>query len=355
MKKGFQVWFKTTTIYAKVLPFVMAVLFLIFLIPYIEPVYISYMKKLPWTEDINCLLTGTLFCILFFINMKGVLAEVIKEEFQLGYWLVLSEKEFFVYVLLKRIGWFYGYLVFMSLVTTGRSFNKGIVWILLTLLYLAVAYLLYLAEYSKKGKTQRTASEQSKRKIRYEKIAFFRKHSCAELIFLNWYYRYLSIERMACKTVVTGIALYLATRDISAKILFVIFLILFLVLTFVEDNYWKRESRTADLLKMNGVSFCRYYLVSFAGGILFHIVLLSVLFGAASRNIFYTAIYVLCLLFLLWYWTCVYLYLNMSRIGKKEMAKQLFLTGMLIAEFIPVVNFVTGMYFLRKAVLIWRE
>ena len=357
MKKSFVLWRKTTEVYMRISPLLLAGAVLLSVIMWIRPAYIRRVSGLMlFNQQAVYLFVTTAVFLAMCVSLFQVWDETVKSNFQMAYWLLLTEWEFYVYVLLKRLPWYYAFLITLFLSGGGLWKNYALAICFLTVLYVLLTLLIYLwcsAVQHRGGRFQRRKKRGhvlEKRNILYGPV-----HPNPELILLSWRYRYMSLEGLICKAVVLGIGIFLLGSKLTDPYCTVAYFVLFFILSCVDDNYWKREAANAVLFRNIGVSFGRYFLIHTTSGILFHSILLSVLYGLACGSIINGVIFLLGTALLVCYWNAAYLYLYFSGGEHVDMLKQLYLLVVLAVMLVPVVNLAVGLFLWGKVRKSWRR
>ncbi|SFB70782.1 hypothetical protein SAMN02910398_00359 [Butyrivibrio sp. YAB3001] len=230
-----------------------------------------------------------------------------------------------------------------------------VVFIAFSVIYFIITYILYARNRRKiiVNKTKRLL------KTRFKTNTVFRKwmvkHHVVEIIYYGWIYRYSSFDGIFCKIIVIVIGICVALQNFRHEFSFAIFFVLFLILTFTDDNYWKKEITNTIFLKINGIHFYHYFFLNVVSAVFFHIIVVSLMFAIAVKSIAEIAAFIFLAIFLVLYWTIVYIYLYLSSISDFEFAKQLFLFAMLVVEFIPLVNIFMEIYLFIKLKKIWGQ
>ncbi len=356
MKKIFHIWVITSSLYAIIIPFLMSLIFSAIVIFCFEPIYINYIKNFTYFNvHLIYFMLGTIILFLYLLSMNIIFSEAIKLNYQLQYWLVLSKRELFLYLFLEKIHFYYIYML-MMLLFNGRLISSKILWFLaFSAIYMCVAYYIYTKKYQNIFIMNKGVRKIKQGFIDYSDLRWLKEYPIMELIFLGWYYRYASGEGILCKIAVMILGLFFLALDISNNIVFFLYFILFMMLTFIDDNFWKSEIKNAIFFKNMGISFSKYFLLNIISGTLFHSVLLCFIYGYKTQSFLGIITFFIITLFFVWYWTTGYLYLYLSGFKTSELIKQIFLLFMLIIEFIPFVNFFVGLYLLKKSADNWRR
>lgn len=342
--------------------------------------YIQLIEKLPITSTqmfdfVACILVSLAVGTI----LKNVIGEEIQNNFQLCYWLVLSRREFYFYIIFKTIHWFYFYLGLFLFVVSGTRIKKYILVLPAILLYMLVAYLICIQKtnsihisrgsiyfqrkkkfigkiiFGKKCKPFRDRKETVQGNRRDTKYSLFEKCPVVELFMFSWKYRYAAFENIFCKLAVVTGCVFLTYSHLDETISFVVCFILFLLLSFTDDNYWKREILNAILWKNMGVGFGKYFAVNVLSGVFYQSLILSLFYGLMTGSILKGVFFLLITTCFVLFWNSVYLYLYFSPIGKSEMVKMLYLAVMLLISFVPAANVAVGIYFYVRAFLMWKE
>lgn len=357
MKKGFALWIKTTDAFHRTVPLLLAGAVLLSVFLWIRPSYIQRINGLELSNK-----QGAYFFIMaavlltMCITLFQIWGEALRSHFQMAYWLVLTEREFYVYLLLKKHCWYYafGIVIFLA---GGELWNNSVfVFCFLSILYLILTVLIYFCHMFMTHRGGRYHSG----KVRGAVIKNGRggvgpRFPNLELIFISWRYRYLSWERMICKAAVLGMGIFLLGRNLSDPYCTIVYFGLYFILSCVDDNYWKRESVNAALLRNMGVSFGRYFLIHTVSGSLYYSVLLSLFYGLACGSVLKGATFLFGTVCLVCYWNVAYLYLYLSGGERMDMLKLLYLFAVVTAMFVPVVNLAVGLFLWRKVRRFWRS
>lgn len=356
LKKAFALWKKTTDWYWVALPLLLAGGVLPFVFLWVRPRYIQRINELFFPHQWAAFLFVTAAALLsMFITFFKVMSEAVRNDFQMAYWVVLTKRDFYVYILLKKLPWYYIFLIVLLLAGGGLWGNDLAAICITTVVYLVFAFVIYLWNLHilyRGGGFQRRKNKA--RLVKKRKIDGY-SHPNLELIFLGWQYRYLSLESLLCKSVILGISIFLLYSKLPDQYCTVVFVVLFFMLNCVDDNYWKREMANTMLFRNMGISFERYFLIHTVSGILFYSILLSMLYGLASGSVLKGVFFLLGTVLLVCYWNAAYLYLYLSEGEHMDMLKQIYLITMLVVMFIPVVNLAMGVFLWSKVRKLWRS
>lgn len=362
LKRGFRFWSETTDIYIKLIPLFLATIAWWAVIYLIEPKYVQRISQLSIPNiEVVYLCVSILMLLIFCIALVNVLDEAIRDNAQMMYWLVLSKEEYFIYIFMKKIHWYYFFVCVMNLFSGQLCGNKAIMFALLTVIYIMIASAIYWERYAAMYRGNRTKHGMAKecKQCRERSLnafeVFLGRHANIELIWISWKYRYASMERVLCKAGVTAIGIFLLSQSLSVKQYFIAYFVLFFILMFVEDNYWKKEIMNTGMLRTMGVSFSKYFGIHGISGILFYAVVPSILCGLASKSLLCVMIFFLVTICFVGYWSSVYLYIYLLIGNQNEWLKQLILIVTLMIEFIPGIHLIAGILFYRKAGMMWRK
>lgn len=356
MKKAFALWKSTTDWYWIAIPLLLAGVVLLSVFLWVRPVYIDRVNGLSLpNQRAVYLFVAAVALLAMGISLFPVWHEAVRSEFQMAYWAVLTKRELYVYILLKKVHWYYAFVTVL-LLAGGELWEIDLAsFCLITMVYLAVTLMIYFQSLHILHRGGRFQKRQNKAGLlEMRRILDGYSHPNLELILLGWRYRYLSLERAFTKAAVLGICIYLWFRKLPDPYCTVAFLALFFILSCVDDNYWKRETANTALFRNMGISFGRYFLIHAVSGILFYSVLLSMLYGLASGSFLKGAVFLLGTAALVCYWNAAYLYLYFSGGERADILKQIYLLAVLAVMLIPVGNLVMGLFLWGKVRKFWR-
>lgn len=351
MKRGYSVWTRITGIHKRILG--VSVMFILCIVVnyYIEPKYIAYINNLQVNSRKIYLLISFFMLTGLFMLIKKVFEDAIVSDFQFQYWLDLSTKEFYVYLIMVNINYYYFFML-MILITSKRIIENIIFFVMFfSSVYIAMTYYIYL----RKCKIMYIKNKRQIFINQNKKDMFNFNNNILELIYFGWRYRYASAEGIICKIIVIFLGIYFRRYNLSNKWELVLYLILVIILTFTDDNFWKCEIVNAFFIRQNGISLKKYYVINLISAILFHESEIVFIYVLGIKKITSFVLFLILATFFVCYWTTVYLYLYLIKLNKSELLKQVFLFAMLILEFIPVINFVVGLYLLKKTKYNWRQ
>lgn len=357
LKKAFALWKNTTKWYWIAIPLLLAGVVLLSVFLWVRPVYILRINELTLSNRQTVYLFVAAAALLAMcITLFQVWHEAVRSEFQMAYWAVLAKRELYVYIMLKKVHWYYVFLTVMVLAggeLWGIDFSS---FCLTTMIYLVLTVIIYFQSLHMLHRGGRFQKRKNKAGLlEKRRILDGYSHPNLELILIGWRYRYLSLERALTKAVVLGIALFLLGRKLSDPYCTVAFFALFFILSCVDDNYWNKETANTVLFRNMGIPFGRYFLIHAVSGILFYSVLLSILYALASGSILKGAIFLSGTAALVCYWNTAYLYLYLSGGERADMLKQIYLLAVLAVMLIPVGNLAMGLFLWGKVRKIWRD
>lgn len=356
MNKAFTLWKKTTDWYWIAIPLLLAGVVLLSVFLWVRPMYIDRVNglSLPNRRTVY-LFVASAALLAMCITLFQVWHEAVRNELTIVYWAVLTKWELYVYILLKKIHWYYAFVTVL-LLTGGELWKINFVSLcLITVGYLAVTFLIFFQSLHMLYRGGRFQKKQSKAGfLEKRRILDGYSHPNLELILLGWRYRYLSLERAFIKAAVLAIGISLWLRKLSDPYCAAAFLALFFILSCVDDNYWKRETANTVLFRNMGISFGRYFLIHTVSGILFYSGLLSMLYGLTSGSFLKGAVFLLVTTAMICYWNVAYLYLYLSGGEHADMLKQIYLLAVLAVMLIPVCNLVMGLLLWGKVRKFWR-
>ena len=356
MKRGFNLWNKMTDTYMKLTPLLLSSILFVIVIFIVEPAYIIHINTVPFENKQLIYMLGSLIVLVAFTaTMVNVLGETVKSEHQIKYWLVLSRQEFFIYIFLKKIYWYYLFLILMYIVSGDLCKNKFLLCILLTILYITLTYLIYTEKDAAIYRGSRRIQAKQKKRARHKDCRLFRNRPNIELIFLSWKYRYAYPGNLICKAGATGLGIFALRWKLSESTYFLIYFLMFLLFILVDDDYWKKEIANTPLLRSMGIALGKYFRTNLMSGICFYSALMSLLYGLASRSVSGGIVFLLLSMCFVCYWISAYLYIYLSKAGQIDPLKLLLFVVALILEFIPIINLGVGILFYRKARIIWRK
>ena len=356
LKRGFRLWIKMTDTYMKTVPLLLSSIFFIITIFYVEPVYIERINALPFKNKQLIFMLGSLIVLLAFgITMMNTMGEVMKREYQMQYWLVISKQEFFIYLFLKEIYWYYFFLILMYIVSGELWKHKFFLCVFFTLLYITLNYLIYLKKDADRYRGIGRIQAKQRKSVRCKDCRMFIDHPNIELIFLGWKYRYAYVGNLICKAGVMVSGIFLLKWSFSENTYFIVYFVMFLLVILVDDDSWKKETGNVPLLQSMGIAFGKFFFINIISGIWFYSALISLLYGLASRSAFSGIFFLILSVCLVCYWTAAYLFIYLSKAREIEPLKLLFLIAALILGLIPIINLGAGILFYRKARAGWRK
>ncbi len=354
MKNGIKLWSKMTNRYIKISLPILIFIFTVIVMFFIKPQYIKYVNESVSVNKQVVYIGGSILTLLgFMITLVNVFHEVIKKDLQIKNWLVLSKRQFYIYIFMKMIYWYYIYVMLMYL-AIGELW-QNIYFYVLTIIYIIVTYAIYLRTCSVMNKGNNKFHRNKNMCTLSRRLELFKKHPNMELVMFGWIYRYSFLDSWLCKIGVIGVGLFLLRQNLPEKLCFNFYFILFIILIFVDDNYWKKEIANVNTLRSIGVSFGKFFLINIVSGIVFHTIILALLYGLANQSIVSGIIFLFISICYICYWNSVYLYIYLSKIGQMDLIKMLLLAVVLIVSFIPIINIVVGVYFYRKTCIVWRK
>ena len=355
MKKVLKLWLRITNLYSRVIPLMVFLVTFVVVELYIKSTYVNFVEELPIHDKrILYIVVGILAFTGVIISLKTIWEEAISDEFQFQYWLRLNEKDFYILLFLEKIGWYYFYLIIMSIVTVYTWYTLVFWWVFYSVLYICITYWIHKKtcfNLHHGKKQQRKVLKKDRKTI--VKCHFIESNPNSELIILGIIHRYRSVEAMVCKVIVVGLAMMLPARSIDGTFWLVVYLILSTILVLSNEGYWRYELENTCMIRMSGVSFIKYFSINYVSDILFNTLPLSVIFIIVSNSEKLGLLFCLGSCIIVFYCNLLHTFTGIVIGKEKEWMKTLaFLMGIVLG-FFPIANLVFGVYLYKRVLRKW--